>query len=67
MNWDSIKNMYEPQISAQMSGQQLFSVLKNMTASLKDGHTSLFSEIDFRVFFKTIYSYFFLFFPEKFF
>ena len=43
IDWDSIYNVYSPQISDDMGDDALFEVLGNMLAELKDGHVNLYS------------------------
>jgi len=43
INWDSIKTVYEPKVTTEMSEEQLFDVMANMLNELKDDHTNLFS------------------------
>lgn len=43
INWDSIYDVYAPQISDNMGSDALFEVLGNMLAELKDGHVNLYS------------------------
>ena len=43
INWDSIRNIYRPQISASSTEEELFEVLANMLNELKDDHTNLVS------------------------
>jgi Peptidase family S41/Tricorn protease C1 domain len=46
INWDSINNIYAPQINNDMANGALFQVLRHMIAPLKDGHTSIFTPTD---------------------
>jgi hypothetical protein len=41
LNWDSVKAVYEPQISNDMNDVQLFKVLDSVLYTLKDGHVNL--------------------------
>jgi C-terminal processing protease CtpA/Prc len=43
IDWDSIYEVYRPQISNEMSSDSLFSVLGRMLNELRDGHVNLFS------------------------
>jgi C-terminal processing protease CtpA/Prc len=43
INWDSIRNVYRPQISANSTDAELFEVLANMLNELRDDHTNLVS------------------------
>lgn len=43
INWDSIKGVYEPKVSATISDDSLFNVLSDMLYTLKDGHVNLTS------------------------
>jgi hypothetical protein len=45
INWDSIKIVYQNRIYGDMSDDSLFSVLSEMTDVLKDGHSSLQSDL----------------------
>lgn len=57
VNWDSIKTVYQPQISDNMTDQQLFDLLAEVIGSVRDGHTSLYAPIDtFRYIFYNNYS-----------
>jgi len=46
INWDEIYGEYRPQISNDMTNYQLFTVLKNMTNELEDGHVNLTAPFD---------------------
>ncbi len=46
IDWDSIKEVYQPQVYDGMSDEELFSVMAEMLNVLKDGHTNLWSEFD---------------------
>lgn len=46
VNWDSIKQAYEPHIDENMSDQALYDVICEMMLGLKDGHTSLYTPFD---------------------
>lgn len=41
IDWDSVYNVYRPQVTANMSNDVLFSVVDNMLQTLRDGHVSL--------------------------
>lgn len=41
INWDSVKAVYEPQVTDNMNDVQLFKVLDSMLYTLKDGHVNL--------------------------
>jgi carboxyl-terminal processing protease len=43
MDWDSIYQVYRPQVNAQTSDQELWNILKNMISYLDDGHTFIYS------------------------
>ncbi len=43
VNWDSVYNVYAPQIESDMSDEALFNVCLAMLEELRDGHNSLFS------------------------
>jgi carboxyl-terminal processing protease len=43
LNWDSIYAVYRPQVNAQTTDEELWSVFKSMIAYLDDGHTALLS------------------------
>ncbi len=47
INWDSIRNVYRPQISASSTEEELFEVLANMLNELRDDHTNLVSPFNF--------------------
>jgi hypothetical protein len=46
INWDSVHAVYAPQVNEGMSDEQLFEVLGNMLATLRDGHVNLYSSFD---------------------
>lgn len=41
LDWNDVKQRYAPSISENMTNEQLFEVLSNMLAELKDGHVNL--------------------------
>ena len=43
IDWDAIRDKYQPLITSNMSNDGLFEVLGNMLAELKDGHVNLYS------------------------
>ena len=46
INWDSIYTVYQKRLTANMSNDDLFNVLGDMLANLKDGHVNLYSAGD---------------------
>jgi hypothetical protein len=46
VNWDSLHQIYAPQVNNNMTEADLFRVLSKMIAPLKDGHTALFTPTD---------------------
>jgi len=46
IDWDSINDVYRPQVQAETSHDELFEILADMLNSLRDGHTNLWSPID---------------------
>lgn len=46
INWDSIYTVYQKHLTANMSNDDLFNVLGDMLANLKDGHVNLYSAGD---------------------
>ena len=44
-DWDSIYNVYRPQVDAQTTEIELWSVFKNMISYLDDGHTFIYSPL----------------------
>lgn len=46
VDWDSVKNAYQPKISDDMSDEALFDTLANMLFLLKDGHVNLKSSFN---------------------
>lgn len=51
IDWQAVKDKYEPALNNEMSQDSLFTVLSEMLNELKDGHVNLFS--DFRTSFYT--------------
>lgn len=43
MDWDSVYNVYAPQVNNQMGESQLFAVMEDVILLLKDGHSNLYS------------------------
>lgn len=43
LDWDSVRDVYAPQVSESLSSRQLFEVLGNMLSELRDGHVNLYS------------------------
>lgn len=46
VNWDSVRNVYEPLFAKPISNSETFQQLSEMLASVKDGHTSLYAPTD---------------------
>lgn len=46
VNWDSIGEVYRPQVTRNTSDTALFRILSDMLYHLKDGHTNLYSNFD---------------------
>lgn len=46
LDWNEVHARYQRQINAQMTETQLFEVLGNMLAELRDGHVNLYSSFD---------------------
>ena len=46
IDWDSVYNVYRPQVSSNMSREELFNVMANMINTLRDGHVNLRSEFN---------------------
>lgn len=46
VDWDSVYQIFSPQVSNNISDKDLFGVISNMLAVLKDGHVSLYSAKD---------------------
>lgn len=43
VDWDAVRNKYQPLITSNMPNDGLFEVLGNMLAELKDGHVNLYN------------------------
>lgn len=43
INWDSLNAVYRPQVTSQTSDNQLFQIMSQLLANLKDGHVNLAS------------------------
>ncbi len=50
IDWDSVKQAYQPRINEQMSDEELFDVLADMLRELKDGHVNLIADFNTSVF-----------------
>ena len=46
INWDSVYNIYRPQVNNQMSAQELFDVMEAMLNTLRDAHVNLRTDFD---------------------
>lgn len=46
VDWDSVYNVYKPQVTDDMTDEALFEVLANMLYELRDGHVNLRSPFD---------------------
>ena len=46
INWDSIKNVWQPRVSDTMNDAALFRVLDSMLYNLKDGHVNLYASFN---------------------
>ena len=46
IDWDSIRAVYRPQVSLQMTDLDLYQLMENMLNTLRDGHVNLRSEFD---------------------
>jgi hypothetical protein len=46
VNWDSVKTVFEPQVSDNMTDKQLFDLLAKVIGSVRDGHSSLYAPLD---------------------
>src|SRR5688572_3115280 len=46
INWDSVYNVYRPQVNSNTSREGLFNVMANMLNTLRDGHVNLRSEFN---------------------
>ncbi|MDE6011138.1 MAG: peptidase S41, partial [Prevotella sp.] len=47
LDWDQVHEKYRAQINNNMTNQQLFEVLTNMLAELRDGHVNLTAAHDY--------------------
>ena len=47
LDWNAVHSKYLSQVSEKMSSQQLFEVMGNMLAELKDGHVNLIAAFDY--------------------
>lgn len=45
VDWDSVYNVYQPQVNENTSDLQLFYILADMGLLLKDGHVNIFADI----------------------
>jgi hypothetical protein len=46
VDWNAVRDTYEPRIREDMNDEELFSVLADMLFELKDGHVNLVSDFD---------------------
>jgi len=46
IDWDSVRRVYEPKISADMEEEELFYVLSDMLGTFDDGHVNLLYKMD---------------------
>ena len=46
VDWDSIRKVYEPKVSATTSDEELFTICASMLNELRDGHVNLYSGFD---------------------
>ena len=46
VDWDSIRNVYEPKVSASTGDEELFTICASMLNELRDGHVNLYSGFD---------------------
>ena len=46
IDWDSIRSVYEPKVSASTSNEELFTICASMLNELRDGHVNLYSSFD---------------------
>lgn len=46
VNWDSIYNIYRPEINNNLSDRQLFGILNDMLLELRDGHVNIYSSLN---------------------
>ncbi|MGI6231603.1 MAG: S41 family peptidase [Prevotella sp.] len=47
VDWDSVYQVYQPQMNSSMTDEQLLEVLGNMLATLRDGHVNLYAGFDY--------------------
>ena len=47
LDWNAIHSKYAPQVKEEMTSQQLFEVMANMLAELRDGHVNLGAAFDY--------------------
>ena len=47
INWDSIYEVYRPQVQADMGSEELFNLFSDMLYTLRDGHVNLISPFNF--------------------
>lgn len=47
LDWNAVYQKYRPRVDEHMSGEQLFEVLGNMLAELRDGHVNLGTSYDY--------------------
>lgn len=57
LDWNEVKQRYSPSISEKMTNEQLFEVLSNMLAELRDGHVNLSASHDFSRYWKYYQDY----------
>lgn len=46
VDWDSIRKVYEPKVSASTGNEELFTICSSMLNELRDGHVNLYSGFD---------------------
>ena len=46
IDWDSVYNVYRPQVNSSTPREELFNVMANMMNTLRDGHVNLRSEFN---------------------
>ena len=46
VDWDSIRKVYEPKVSASTGDEELFTICASMLNELRDGHVNLYSGFD---------------------
>lgn len=52
LDWNAVYNKYKVRVSSQMNSEQLFEVLSEMLAELRDGHVNLSTSYDFARYWK---------------